>query len=85
MTRVRLEDLPPSIRRQIEAKAGEAGMVPGGGEGHVRGTRAAPSPGPAYRCVGCDAVFKTYGRFEKHSDESGHHRGEILWAAASST
>lgn len=83
VTRVRIEDLPKNIRDQIDVPALKTEPTGRKRPRPSRGGADRVGP-PAYRCVTCQAVFPTYGGvkgWEKHSDRSGHPRGEALQGA----
>jgi len=77
VTRVRIEDLPPKLRKQIEEKAGEG---EGGTRVSARQTRTpVPGRGSPYRCHTCGATFTHYGaKAERHADEHGGARLEAI-------
>jgi hypothetical protein len=74
---VRLDDLPPNLRRQIAA--GKA-IIPTAAR--RTGTRS-PAPrrrsGGRWTCGRCGASFGTYVVAETHVD-TAHHAGRIEWS-----
>lgn len=82
MTRVRIEDLPPKLRKQVEAKAAASGSATrdeGTETGSRAGQRTSRDAGPAYRCCRCGETFPRYGAaIERHADAHGGARLEAI-------
>lgn len=70
MTRVRIEDLPPAMRAQVEDQLARR---PARGRGS-RGARGSF----AGRCATCDAPFSAWAEAQRHADEEGHHRIDLV-------
>ena len=78
MTRVRVEDLPPGLRRQVLAEA-EAGPADGPTPTSRRARVSARGKGTPYRCGTCGEVFGRYGKAaEDHADGHGGARLEAI-------
>lgn len=69
---MRLEDLPPNVRKQVEQ---ELGARP------KRQRAEVTDGGLPIRCGVCGEVFATYNGkrgWEGHAEERGHHRAELV-------
>lgn len=73
MTRLRLDQLPPALRRRVETEAGKQGV-----KRRRRAELPASAGGHPYRCVRCSRVETTWELMEKHLDETGHVRAEAV-------
>lgn len=77
MTHLSLAKLSPALRAQAEAKLATAGAP-------VKATRNTKREAPMEEtgpvaCRGCTALWPHYGAaVERHSDETGHRRIEVL-------
>lgn len=72
MTRVRIEDLPPKLRAQVEERAAAEPAPSGEGVGRGARGRGSVSPGPAYRCKTCGATFARYGAAAERCADAHH-------------
>lgn len=71
---LRYEDLPEKLRAQIPDADGPAPRRRGKGGGTVRS-------GNTWRCHGCGATFTVWAKAERHGNDDGHHRIEIVFPA----
>lgn len=71
MTGVRLEDLPPKLRAQVEQKLGEQPKA-------KKGRRGASRVATDGVCWACGVRFMSSAKWERHSDETGHRRFELV-------
>lgn len=70
---VRLEDLPPAMREKAMAALDKPAPTKKRGKGN-RATGVATSGW----CVACREHFTSTAAWERHSDETGHRRFELL-------
>jgi hypothetical protein len=70
---IRLEDLPPAVRRRITASAGvELGPLPHRQAERKRATRG------LWRCHACGALFTAWAVAERHAHTERHVRIEVV-------
>lgn len=74
---MRFEDLPPAIQRQIRAGQGEKRSkvvtLP-----HSPAHPPMPKHRQSWRCVTCGEVFTAWAKAQRHANELGHVRIELI-------
>lgn len=71
---VKLEDLPPALRKQVQAEMG-------GQPGRKLSDAETKQQGLPVRCHECGLVSDVYNGkrgWEGHAEESGHHRADLV-------
>lgn len=71
VTGVRIEDLPPAMQAQVREKLGEP-------ERRKRDRRNAALTRTDGWCWACGEHFTSTTKWERHSDETGHGRFELI-------
>jgi hypothetical protein len=67
---IRLQDLPPEVRKQVEATHGLGRGRPS--------RREIDGPGLAVQCHACREVFPTYRGWERHAERTRHNRCDLI-------
>jgi hypothetical protein len=77
---VRLEELPPAVRRRLEAMAGAtSSTTTPAPPARARSTSSARARGAQrWRCHQCGELSSTWAAAERHADSAGHGRIELL-------
>jgi hypothetical protein len=72
VTRVRLDQLGPKARAQVLGALDEQPKPK-----RSRGKRGSVKGGK-WRCRACGETFTAWARAERHADDAGHHRLEVV-------
>ena len=64
---VPLDDLPPNVRQAIAERVGAAAP-----------SAAAPTSRCTWRCFRCGQTFTKWAPAERHGNNAGHHRIEVV-------
>jgi hypothetical protein len=79
--KVRIDELPAAVRRKIAARARGTTATPDARAAQEAGTatdRPRGSGRPRWRCHACGELPKSWAAAERHADEMGHTRIELV-------
>jgi hypothetical protein len=76
----KLNDLPPKLRKQVEANAvGREVSVPARRRPVQRSKKSdADNWRGEWRCASCPETFRHWAKAERHADATGHSRIEVV-------